>query len=510
MTWTSIQDIEAVPLNRDGGLVANSLGDRLMSVQGVVGADGTHSHLPLFTGAIYYVDAAQADDTGDGGTPHTAKKTISAAIAIASSGDAVTVKNGTYAENVTLAAVGLELWCEIGTFIAPAAGVALTVSANSCRVRGPLWVTAFAGQVGITISSNYCNFHETMVMGGTTGFNITGLGNFFFDCRAGQQTAVGFSIAGTQTVLQRCSTVGIGASIGYYINNGADIGILVDCTSTGHETSGYQIDAGSQDWTIKDCSSGGGDGDSIDNGVINMWANFLNRMESEHHEHLYPMSDGEGTAGASVVVTNSTTDDAAGQRDDQNYWGDPYLIIPPSTLTDSWNSLGIYIDALIANKDLQWEIFFPQLVFCSAQNGGNDWDIGETALTVTDGTLFIADDLVWITGDDVPNGEILKVVSSIANVVTVVSETRMGGGVGVRYDYDIAPGNNAMYVVHRDTNRILHGFNGSYSAASAKDFARFIWHDFKQIDANGGMIMRLLNATDALAVSMGIRAIYED
>jgi len=233
-------------------------------------------------------------------------------------------------------------------------------------------------------------------------------------------------------------------------------------------------------------------------------------MRREQHEHIYPISDGEGTAGAPITVTNSTTDDAAGQRDDQDYWGDPHTIIPMATLTGAWRAIGLYIHAVTPADDQQWQVFFPQERYCSAQNGGNDWDIDETALTVADGSAFEANDLVWLTGTDRPAGEILKVVSSVANVVTIVSETRMGGGTGLRYDYDIAPGANKLYTVFRPGARVLHGYGGSYSASSAKDFTRYAWDEKKRVDGNGGMIMRLLNGTDDLPTSLEARAIYRD
>lgn len=234
---------------------------------------------------------------------------------------------------------------------------------------------------------------------------------------------------------------------------------------------------------------------------------------SIHHEHVYPLSDGEGTAGDPVSVSNSTTDDAGGARDDQNYWGDVVRIIPPGALADEWRSIGIYIHASTAADIQQWEIFFLTATYAAAQNGGNDWDKDETLLTVADGSMFEADDLVWVTGTDRLNGEILVVVSEAADVVTVISETRMGGDTGLRYDYDGAPGANMLYVAHRlgaTAPTILHGFEGEYSAANAKDSARYTWHASKAVPASGGLLMRMLNATDDGASSFDVQAIYEN
>ncbi len=50
----------------------------------------------------YYVDASQADDTGDGLTWSTAKKSISSAITLAENGDAIWIKAGAYNEALSL------------------------------------------------------------------------------------------------------------------------------------------------------------------------------------------------------------------------------------------------------------------------------------------------------------------------------------------------------------------------------------------------------------------------
>ena len=92
-------------------------------------------HVPAFGGGIWYVNKGEGDDGNSGHTPHEAFETIGAGIAAASSGDAITVRAGTYTEEgLDLSLDALELWCEIGVLIDPAAGTALTVSGNSCRI----------------------------------------------------------------------------------------------------------------------------------------------------------------------------------------------------------------------------------------------------------------------------------------------------------------------------------------------------------------------------------------
>jgi len=516
MSTTPIWAQEGVEIDSTGDMVQDSLADAVLDIRLVTdtlaeGVTDPLGHVPKFSGSIWFVDAAQADDTGAGTDPHNAKKTIGAAYALCSAGDAITIKAGTYTEqDIHIALSAIELWCEIGVIIDPAANTGLIMSGDFCRIKGGLKITPGAGEVGLLASGSESEFDNIKVIGGATGIQITGTGVILNECAVGFPTTTAYSIQGEQTRIRNSNTVGNTTTRGFYVNNAVSTGVLSNCTSTGHETAGYQIDASCTDWTIINCSSGGGDGDRVDNGTDNFWAGFMDQMQSEHHEHIYPFSDGEGTAGAPVVVSNSTTDDAGGARDDQDYWGDTVRIIPMATITAAWTSVGLYIDAITTADDQQWQAFFPQAAYESAQNGGNDWDKDETALTVADGTKFQANDLVWVTGTDVPDGEIQKVVSSIANVVTIVSETRMGGGTGLRYDYDVAPGANALYVVYRSTDESLHGFSGAYSAGSAKNFSRFVWHEPKEIGANGAMIMRMLNATDALPSSFGARAIHED
>ena len=473
-------------------------------------ATGNLSHIPKFIGDLWFVDA-EAGTSGDGKVPETAFLTIGEGIAAAGAGDAITVACGTYDEaGLDMALDCLELRAETGVIIVDSTpGTCLTVSGDNCRVIGVN--TEQAGQVGFHVTGARCLFEDCRARSApSVGFDVDGGSVTLRLCEVGQPATTGYDLGANGAKLQYCHAVGAGGTArGFYISGG-DRCNLLNCTSLDNGGAGFEIAANCDFNMLYYCASGGGDGDRVDLGDDNMWVSFQDRMRREQHEHIYPLSDGEGTAGNSVTVVNSATDDLGGQRDDQDYWGDPVRVVPPTTITGAWFSIGLYIDAITANKDLQWAAFFPQARFCSAQNGGLDWDKDEVNLTVADGSLFLTDDLVWITGNDRPNGEILVVVSVAGNVVTVVSETRMGGGVGVRYDYDIDPSANRMYVVRRPSLRTLYNFDGGWSAGSAKDFSRLVWSEAKRIDADGGMIMRVLNASDALAALMGVRAIYED
>ncbi|MEM8796181.1 MAG: fibronectin type III domain-containing protein [Pseudomonadota bacterium] len=66
---------------------------------------GWDASIDLGTRGDYYVDAARGDDTGDGTSPKTAKKTIQAAIALARPGNKIKIRGGTYEEAVSLAGI---------------------------------------------------------------------------------------------------------------------------------------------------------------------------------------------------------------------------------------------------------------------------------------------------------------------------------------------------------------------------------------------------------------------
>jgi len=468
-------------------------------------------NIPKSMGNTWYANVNTGNDSNSGATPDSAFETIGAALDVAASGDKIQLACGIYDEpGLDLAKDCLQLLGETGVVIVDTtSGTCLTVSGDNCKMVEIN--TGQAGQIGFHVAGARAILEDCRARGApSVGFDIDGNSVTLRLCEVGQAATTAYDIGANGAKLQYCHTVGSnGASRGFYISNGSRCNLL-NCTSIDNGGAGFEIAAGCDFNMLYHCASGGGDGDRVDSGDNNMWVNFQDMMRREQHEHIYPLGDGEGTAGSSVIVANSTTDDAGGQRDDQDYWGDPRRIIPPGTLTDAWSSVGLYVDAITANKDLQWVVYFPQAKFSSAQNGGNDWDKDEVNLTIADGTITQTGDLVWITGTDRPDGEILKVVNVVGNVVTIVSETRMGGGVGVRYDYDITPGANRMYVIHRPSLRVLHSFDGSFSAGSAKDFSRFMWESPKRIDPGGGMIMRVLNASDALAASMGVRAIYKD
>ena len=251
-----------------------------MRSTGTSALDDTVKHIPKFGGIIWYVDGSIAA-SGDGTKPSTAFKTIGEAFTATSSGDAVNVRSGVYTETgLDLGSGGtkdyVELWCEIGTLIDPATGTALTVSGVFCTVKGNLKITPNDASIGLLITGNECVINNVTILEGSHNYSITGVGITLNNCAAGFPAAgtAGFNITGSQARLIDCNTVGDTTTYGFKISGGADTGVLSNCASAAHQTSGFFIDTLSQDWTLLNCSSGAGDGKWVDEDNANVWSNF--------------------------------------------------------------------------------------------------------------------------------------------------------------------------------------------------------------------------------------------
>ena len=191
------------------------------------------THSKLFTGDVFYVDAAASDDTGAGTSPRTAKKTIGAAIGIASAGDRITVKAGTYVEDVVMNLASLELHCEIGTVL-DGTGTCLTVSGGDCMVIGPVKITPAADQVGVHVLTNDGNeFHDVRVKGSasTAGWDFDIGGSILRNCSGSGIKATGkcFDIGGDGTKLYGCYAAGTTTSYGFYADGTIVRGLLDGC-----------------------------------------------------------------------------------------------------------------------------------------------------------------------------------------------------------------------------------------------------------------------------------------
>jgi len=235
------------------------------------------THDILYNGTVYYVDASSPDDTRDGLSPETAKKTIGAAIVAASDGDAIVVKGGTYTETgIDLNKDNIDLVGNKGVILSPATGTALTITGDDCKVDGFLRIIPAAGETGIDVDGTRGIFDKVRVLGGAVGWDIDGTANEFYNCQADDTEAGGaaFDIGADANKFWNCGTVGNTTSYGYKINNGAGIITLVNCDSRDNETSGFYVDTGSSQCLIKGCASGRSDGRWTDVDSANVWIDF--------------------------------------------------------------------------------------------------------------------------------------------------------------------------------------------------------------------------------------------
>ena len=475
------------------------------------GSSLTHIHQSIerirkFTGTIWFVDALDGLDTNSGENPLSAFATIGNAINTASEGDAITVKSGDYYETgLNLNLIGLELWGEIGVTIYNATGTGLTVSARDCRVEEIIIVAP--GQIGLDLQGNYCVIESVTPSQTAIGVSLSGRANRLRDIIIGSPTVTGIDISGPYNQIKGAFVSNnLVAARGIYLSSSSAIlNLLEDCNTMGNTISGFETVLGADLNSFIQCSSGGGDGKRLDLGYHNLW-DILEQLTTEHNEQMHPISDGEGTAGRPVTVDNTATDDTPDTRSDRNYWGDTVAIILPDLFPTFWNSIGIYVFATTANKICQWQIWFPNAKFTTTRNGGLAWDLGQTVITVTDASLFLEDDLIWMRSTSHPNGEILEITNIAGNVLTVASETRFSGNTGIRYNHVAG---EAIYLIGRTTDDQFTSIEGGYSAGSAKESSREIWHIKKELPRNSAMIIRMLNTLDNLDASFEVAALYE-
>lgn len=235
------------------------------------------SHSVKRMGLIYYVDAAQSDDTGDGLSIDAAKKTIGAAIALLSPGDNIVVKSGAYTEtglNLNIASTSINF--ELGVTLTPASGTAFIISGNYCGMYGHVVITPAAGQIGVLGTGTFFYCKGPRVADGGQAFDIQGTGSVLRYCRAGDPTICGFKASvGNKIKFANCHTTGSGgATKGLWITGNSDYFFSHNCSSRGHSTNGVIVDSGCDYGVYKNFSSGGGDGPRSDGGSRNTWPNY--------------------------------------------------------------------------------------------------------------------------------------------------------------------------------------------------------------------------------------------
>jgi len=234
-----------------------------------------------------------------------------------------------------------------------------------------------------------------------------------------------------------------------------------------------------------------------------------------HHEHVYPLSDGEGVAGGPISVSTDADDETNVAATAQWYYGEPSVILPVNTITIPIGIMGCYIYGNIVGKEITgwcYQIFYDTV---TKRNVGNAWDEGATVLTVTsadEAAKFQVNDLVviWSPGYK-PNGEILKVTDVTGAVVTVARETSQFGGAntGLRWNHTTNdPGDEQMALIYRPSDQDTHPYEMEFGTPTVNYMTRYDFMLKKIHAALNGTLCRLVNQTDAVTVTIDAKMIF--
>ncbi|MCP4639456.1 MAG: hypothetical protein GY851_03435 [bacterium] len=468
-------------------------------------------HIHKFGGDIWYVSKS-GNDSNSGKDPINAFLTIGAAITAAAAGDAISVKAGAYDENgLDLNDAGLELWCEIGVTLSNTnPGTVLTVSGASCRVRG--CKIEQAGQIGLAVTGTACAIEDVLVDGCTVSYDLNGSYARLVRCQSQEASVTGYDIANKECLLYLCNAVGEGsATRGFYLSNAAaDRCMLYQCVSAANATAGFHIIAGCTYNVLVFCNSASSDGAPIDVGTSTYFGlDFVDSLEQ--HENVYPFPDGEGTAGTPISI-QSEVNDETGADSTADYFGDCAVIMPPATRTAQWFWEGVNLFATTSADDQRYTGYRIVYGFSASRNGGNNWDENVTVLTVTDATeaaQFEVNDLVWITTPGYkPHGEIVKVTDVTAAVITIARQTENSARLGLHWNHTTNDGGNeVMYLCYRNSAQ-YHAQHWDFTAANAKDFAAHRFVSPRRMAANDGIVVRMINGTDAANSEAALATIY--
>jgi len=472
-------------------------------------------HIRKFGGDIWYVNTGTGDDANGGQRPNDAFATIGKGILDAAAGDAISVKAGVYDEaGLDMSLAGLELWCESGVFIVDTTpGTCLVVSGNACVVFGAHFVQA--GAAGLQVTGVGTIVENCISVNCTVGFDINEHSTQLFRCVAAGCTVTQFDIGERNTVLRNCFAAGTGAATrGFYLSNAVVMRCLLDrCDSVGNATAGFEIVTGASNNSLANCTSGGGDGDVIDEGTeTSLWVE--DHDSKERHEAITPMPNGEGVAGNPINVHSQVADET-GIDSTMNYYGDAAILIAPGTITTEWFFLGVNLFAITASDDQRFHCYRIVNLLTATRNGGNAWNAGATALTVqsaAEAALFEVDDMVWIrTPGYKPNGEIVKVTDVTGAVITIARNVENSGRTGLHWNYTTNDGGNeVMYLAERESSERYHETQFDYAAASAKDFHSNQWTFPRRMSRNDGLVVRMINGTDAANSQCGITTVWSD
>jgi hypothetical protein len=216
--------------------------------------------------------------------------------------------------------------------------------------------------------------------------------------------------------------------------------------------------------------------------------------EQEHFEQAYPIFSGGGVAADPVTVSSINTDDGGFSSTVINYFGDTKVLIDIDEIQREWNFTGLEFTADSAGRIFLYQAFCPTPGVSATRNGGNNWVYNETVLTFSS-PPFIVGDLIWVRSNNVTDGEIVEVSNVAGNVVTIIPNNNPNVGVRVGLAKNHGGGGEAAYLVQRPGNVRFTPYGLTVSFASAREFVRVGFHDWRVQPPGSGVVFRFSNAT---------------
>jgi len=293
---------------------------------------------PFFT--TYYVNGTTGDDSNDGDAPDVPFATIGKALSSVSAGEHIVIAPGTYSEsNLTLSTASVVVFCEPGVIIdSGGASACLTISASSCKISGAIFHPSSAS-VGLDVQAgaDYVTVEGCCACQCSVGFDINGDATWLRNCRSIEHSTSGVDVASKYNRIDHCKAVGAGAAVrGFYLSGtGADLNQLLNCTSIGNTTAGFETVSGADQNTFAFCASGGSDGGKVDNGSNNAWSGYAVDPALTQDDILSDATPFDG-ANIDAAVSSRSSHSANDVRD--------------AILSDSTPFDGANIDAAISSR----------------------------------------------------------------------------------------------------------------------------------------------------------------
>lgn len=456
-----------------------------------------HAGNPPFPGLMLYVDATEGKDTNTCRSEGTPCATFQAAFDKCTVGCGVVGEADTlYSEYVTITTNAATLFLSQGVIVSGTVKVTgdnVTISGGRFQSTG----------VALAIQGDNVALDGVEVAQATTAYSVTGDGAVLRDVRAGGYSVRGFDIAAQSIDIVGALAIGGGTDVQGFVFTGTQQSRIENASSIGNATAGFSMTATTANNLCNRCTNSSDSGDRVDLGERNMWAGWVDQMETEPHRHIYPISDGQGGAGSEVTVDQAT--EGATNLD---YWGDTTIIAGAGALPGRTKILGLeFVGGAQTTNDLQWQMFFAQPSFSADRSGGPAWDATETRLE-TDGALDAREgDYLWVTSDAVSDGEIVTATVDVDafGVITITTEVRASAGTGLRYNHGTAGA--VVYLVWRETDDRFHPMDGSISLANRVKLET-VFSEPRAVDS-AIVIMRALNGTNGVNGPFGTRVIYE-